>query len=132
MKKNRNYKIKNKNYIKTFFINNNNKDKMKSEENKSSSGGTSESERLNFKKKLSSFAYPSMPKKNEELRISLHNNVIITTNLYELIYVDESHKFTLYNLSIFPEIPAKIYLLKRLIFEKISPKLSSSFKNFFW
>ena len=51
---------------------------MNSEENKSSSG-TSESERLNFKLKLSSYIYPLMPKKNKDLRIAQNNNVLINS-----------------------------------------------------
>ena len=104
---------------------------MNSEENKSSSG-TSESERLNFKLKISSYVYPMMPKKNQDLRISKNNNVLITTNLYELILIDESHKFTLYNVSILPEIATDNFPLKRLIHESIGSKLPSSFKKYFW
>jgi len=104
---------------------------MNSEENKSSSG-TSESERLNFKLKLSSYIYPLMPKKNKDLRIAQNNNVLITTNLYELILIDETHKFTLYNVEILPEIAKDNFPLKRLIHETIGPKLPSSFKRFFW
>ena len=104
---------------------------MNSEENKSSSG-TSESERANFRLKLASYVCPSMPRKNEELRLAHHNNVLVTTNLYELIMVDESHKFTLYNVSILPEIAADNFPLKRLIHETIAPKLPKSFKKFFW
>ena len=58
---------------------------MSSEENKSSSG-TSESERLNFMRKLSSFVYPPMPRKNKDLRLTQYNNSLITTKLYELPY----------------------------------------------
>ena len=104
---------------------------MSSEENKSSSG-TSESERLNFMRKLSSFVYPPMPRKNKDLRLTQYNNSLITTNLYELIFIDESHKFNLYNISILPEIEAKNFRLKRLIHKKIGPKLPSSFKKIFW
>ena len=104
---------------------------MNSEENKSSSG-TSESERLNFKLKLSSYKYPLMPKKNKDLRIAKNNNVLITTNLYELILIDESHKFTLYNVDILPEIAKDNFPLKRLIHESIGPKLPSSFKKLIW
>ena len=104
---------------------------MNSEENKSSSG-TSESERLNFKLKLSAYTYPLMPKKNKDLRIAQNNNVLITTNLYELIFVDESHKFTLYNVDILPEIATDNFPLKRLIHESIGQKLPSSFKKYFW
>ena len=87
---------------------------MNSEENKSSSG-TSESEGLNFKQKLSSYIYPLMPKKNKDLRIAQHNNVLITTNLYEIIFIDKSHKPILYNISILPEIAIDNLPLKRLI-----------------
>ena len=73
-----------------------------------------------------------MPKKNKDLRIAQNNNVLITTNLYELILIDESHKFTLYNVSILPEIATDNFPLKRLIHESISSKLPSSFKKYFW
>ena len=104
---------------------------MNSEENKSSSG-TSESERSIFRKKLNSYVYPLMPNKNKGLRNTQPNNVLITTNLYELIFIDESHKFTLYNVSILPEIATDNFPLKRLIHETIGSKLPSSFKKFFW
>jgi len=104
---------------------------MNSEECKSSSG-TSESELKNFKLQLSSYVYPLMPEKNKDLRIAQHNNVLIATNLYELIFVDEIHKLTLYNVNILPEIDKNNFPLKRLIHESIGPKLPRSFKKFFW
>ena len=105
---------------------------MHSEEIESSKG-TSESERLNFKRKLSSYRYPSMPRKNKGLRIDKYNsNILITTNLYELIFIDEYHKFTLYHVDILPEIAADNFPLKRLIHEKLDSKLPWSFKKFFW
>ena len=104
---------------------------MNSEECKSSSG-TSESVLKNFKLQLSSYVYPSMPEKNKDLRIAQHNNVLIATNLYELIFVDEIHKLTLYNVIILPEIDKDNFPLKRLVHESIGPKLPKSFKKFFW
>ena len=104
---------------------------MNSEENKSSSG-TSNSERINFNQRLASFVYPLMPEKNKDLRIAQQNNVLITTNLYELIFIDEIHKFTLYHVSILPEIDKDNFPLKRLVHERIGPKLPKSFKKLIW
>ena len=104
---------------------------MNSEENKSISG-TSESERQNFRQKLNSFIYPPMPKKNYNLRQGQYNqnNISIITNLFEIKFVDEFHKFTLYNVEILPEIALDNFSLKRQIYSNI--KLPNDFKKIFW
>ena len=106
----------------------------KSEENLSNSG-TSESERLNFKQKVRCFQYSKMPKRNKDYRLQLlsNNNIKITTNLFEIILIDEFHKFTLFNTEIFPEIANdNSSLLKQIYLNIIIPKLPKSFKKVFW
>ena len=102
-----------------------------SEEVKSSSG-TSESDRQIIRKKLNSFQYPSMPLKDYNLRKreSFQRNRLITTNLYEIKFVDEFHKFALYKVEILPEIAEDNYTLKKQIYSNI--ELPKSFKKSFW
>ena len=103
---------------------------VKSEENKSSSG-TSESERLNFNFKLRSYKYPIMPKRNYDLRHSQNSQEkSISTNLFEIKFIDEYHKFTLFSSEILPEIALDNFSLRRQIYTNIT--LPSSFKKFFW
>ena len=106
----------------------------KSEENLSNSG-TSESERVNFKQKLRCFQYSKMPKRNKDYRLQqLSNyNVKITTNLFEIILIDEFHKFTLFNTDIYPEIAVdNSTLLKEIYLNIILTNLPKSFKKIFW
>ena len=105
----------------------------KSEENLSNSG-TSESERQNFKQKVRSFQYSKMPKRNYDSRFQqLDKNIKITTNLFEVILIDEFHKFTLFNTEIFPEIADDNSILRKQIYLNIIiPKLPKSFKKVFW
>ena len=103
---------------------------VNSEENKSSSG-TSESERLNFNFKLKSYKYPIMPKRNYNLRHSQNSQEkLISTNLFEIKFIDEYHKFTLFSSEILPEIALDNFSLRRQIYTNIT--LPSSFKKFFW
>lgn len=103
---------------------------INSEENKSSSG-TSESERLNFNFKLRSYKYPIMPKRNYELRNPQNfEEKLIATNLFEIKFIDEYHKFSLFSSEILPEIALDNFTLRRQIYSNIT--LPSSFKKFFW
>ena len=103
---------------------------VNSEENKSISG-TSESERLNFNFKLKSYKYQIMPKRNYNLRHSQNSQEkLISTNLFEIKFIDEYHKFTLFSSEILPEIALDNFSLRRQIYTKIT--LPSSFKKFFW
>ena len=72
-----------------------------SEELKSNSEIT-ESDRQTIKKGLALYQYPSMPKRNfkEQHSLKNRNKIIITTNLYEFKFIEQSHKFTLFNLEI--------------------------------
>ena len=98
-----------------------------SDENKSSSG-TSESEIRIFREKLSSFQYPLMPKRDETLRIG--QNLKIVTNLFEIKFNDDIHKFTLFNVIISPEIAAdNRSLMRKIYFNATLPK--SFEKTFF-
>ena len=57
----------------------------------------------------------------------------ITTNLFEVILIDEFHKFTLFNTEIFPEIADDNSILRKQIYLNIIiPKLPKSFKKVFW
>ena len=101
-----------------------------SEDYKSNSG-TSESERQNFRQKLNSFIYPSMPTRNYTLRHHQnHNNILITTNLFEIKFIDLIHKFSLYTIEILPEVASDNYSLKRQIYANI--KLPNDLKKTFW
>ena len=100
-----------------------------SEDNKSNTG-TSESERLNFRQKLTNFQYPSMPKRNYNIRQEYKNNFLITTNLFEIKFIDKIHKFALYIVEILPEVALDNYSLKRQIYSNI--KLPNNFKKTFW
>ena len=101
------------------------------DENRSSSG-TSDSEKQNFRLKLSSFVYPLMPKRNSNLRLQQQNNLKISTNLFELKLIDEVHKFTLFSIEILPEIANDNYPLRRQIYNVIETYLPKSFKKSFF
>ena len=103
-----------------------------SEENKSKSNSiTSESERQLIRKKVSSFVYPVMPENNEYLR-NKSQQLKIATNLYELKFVDECHKLTLFSIEINPTIADDNFLLKRQINNYIESYLPESFKKSFF
>ena len=103
-----------------------------SEENKSKSNSiTSESERQLIRKKVSSFVYPVMPENNEYLR-NKSQQLKIATNLYELKFVDERHKLTLFSIEINPTIADDNFLLKRQINNYIESYLPESFKKSFF
>ena len=103
---------------------------VNSEENKSSSG-TSESERITFNLNLKKYKYPIIPKRNYDLRHSQNSQEkLITTNLFEIKFIDQYHKFTLFSSKILPEIALDNFILRRQIYSNIT--LPPSFKKFFW
>ena len=104
-----------------------------SDENKSSSM-TSESEAREFRKKLKDFTYPLMPRRNPELRKGIKkDNIIITTNLFELKFRYDHYKFTLFSIIILPEIDRDNDPLRRKIFNKIENYLPKNiFMRTFW
>ena len=103
-----------------------------SDENKSSSM-TSETELQLFRQKLREFKYPSMPKRNPELRKENQiNNLIITTNLFELKFRNNNYRFTLYSVDILPEVADDNNPLRRIIYSKIELCLPKCFKKLFY
>ena len=103
-----------------------------SDENKSSSM-TSETELQLFRQKLREFKYPSMPKRNPELRKENQiNNMIITTNLFELKFRNNNYRFTLYSVDILPEVADDNNPLRRIIYSKIELGLPKCFKKVFY
>ena len=103
-----------------------------SDENKSSSM-TSETELQLFRQKLREFKYPSMPKRNPELRKENQiNNLIITTNLFELKFRNNNYRFTLYSVDILPEVADDNNPLRRIIYSKIELGLPKCFKKVFF
>ena len=105
-----------------------------SDENKSDSM-TSDSERQIFNQRVKTFQYSKMPKRNYDYRAQQNsqNKVEITTNLFEIILIDEFHKFTLFNTDIYPEIAVdNSTLLKEIYLNIILTNLPKSFKKIFW
>ena len=104
-----------------------------SEELKSNSGIT-ESDRQIIKKGLALYKYPSMPKRNFSQSNSLknRNRILITTNLYELKFIEEFHKFNLFSLEFLPEIANDNFILKKQIYLNIETDLPKSFKKIIW
>ena len=104
-----------------------------SDENKSSSM-TSESELRLFRKKLKEFKYPQMPKRNPELiKCYQKNNILITTNLFELKFRYDYYRLTLFSISILPEVDKDNDPLRRKIYNKIDNYLPKNFfKKTFW
>ena len=103
----------------------------KSEVNKSNSI-SSDSERQYIRKRLSSFVYPTMPENNKEIRNLGIQKIKILTNLYELKFIDEYHKLSLFNIEILPSIAEDNFLLKRQINNYIETLLPKSFKKSFF
>ena len=103
-----------------------------SEENKSKSNSiTSDSERQYIRKRISSFICPTMPKSNISLREKAQS-VRIITNLFELKFIDEYHKLTLFNIEIAPEIAEDNFPLRKQINNYIESSLPKSFKKTFF
>jgi len=104
-----------------------------SDENKSSSM-TSESELRLFRKKLKEFKYPQMPKRNPELiKCYQKNNIVITTNLFELKFRYDYYRLTLFSISILPEVDKDNDPLRRKIYNKVDNYLPKNFfKKTFW
>ena len=104
-----------------------------SEDNKSkTNSNTSDSERQLIRKKISTFVYPAMPENNENLRKESNQKLRIATNLYELKFIDEYHKLTLFNIVILPKIDEDNFLLKRQINNYIELSLPKTFKKSFF
>ena len=103
-----------------------------SDENKSSSM-TSESENIMMRKKFKEFTYPSMPQKNPELR-NIYQRIKneISTNLFEIKFRNNNFRFTLFNITILPEIAEDNYPLIRLLHSKIDIYLPECFKLKIW
>ena len=102
-----------------------------SEENKSNSG-SSESERQNFRQKLNEYKYEVMPKRDLNYRQKQQHyyNMTITTNLFEIKFIDKYHKFTLFSIKILPEIAEdNSSLLRKICFEIVLPQLPKNFKK---
>ena len=97
-----------------------------------SNSNTSESERQIFRKKLSSFVYPTMPKTNKSLREESLEKLRIGTNLYELKFIDQYHKLTLFKIEILPLIDNDNFILRRQIYNYIELALPKSFKKSFF
>ena len=104
---------------------------QQSEENNSNSG-TSESERLNFRQKLTTYKYEVMPKRdiNYRRQQQRYNNIKIATNLFEIKFIDKYHKFTLFSIKILPEIAEdNSSLLRKICFDIVLPQLPKNFKK---
>ena len=102
-----------------------------SEEVKSNSG-TSESERENLRQKLSSYKYETMPKRDNKYRQQNQENskITITTNLFEIKFIDDYHKFTLFSIKILPEIAEdNNTLVRKIIYEIVFPQLPKCFQK---
>ena len=73
-----------------------------------------------------------MPKRDYEFRQKFQNykNFTITTNLFQIKFIDEFHKFALFSLVILPEIAKDNSSLLRKVFSDIVlPQLPKSFKK---
>ena len=104
-----------------------------SEENKSKSGSiSSESEKKLMRKKISEFIYPKMPINCTFLRNETYQKIRIAANLFEIKFIDEYHKLTLFNIEIFPTIAEDNFPLKRQINNYIESSLPKSFKKTFF
>ena len=100
---------------------------------KNSSSMTSESELLQFKKKVREFIHPSRPKINRQIRnIDRKFDLPITTNLFQLKFKSDNFKFILFSIEILPEIADDNYTLLRNIYSKINAFLPPCFKKVVW
>jgi hypothetical protein len=75
-----------------------------------------------------------MPKRNPELiKCYQKNNILITTNLFELKFRYDYYRLTLFSISILPEVDKDNDPLRRKIYNKIDNYLPKNFfKKTFW
>jgi hypothetical protein len=75
-----------------------------------------------------------MPKRNPELiKCYQKNNIVITTNLFELKFRYDYYRLTLFSISILPEVDKDNDPLRRKIYNKVDNYLPKNFfKKTFW